>query len=223
MSMSTGRRARLFALMLLSAVLGAAAVLIATMFRGTPTPSVWGHAELPGEFVALVDLPPQLRERLTLNVYEDFTCPACQRLEAEGFASIRTRFGDRVTVLKHYLAGPATPKAAKILYDLAADHGNGEDVAKALFAAKLQHGDDEANLPVVKAIAGRFGLERAYASAIQGTQARARIKAEWKEKGDRVAFFPFVVIEDEIAVNGDVDNLIAILDSLLTRGHDPST
>ena len=90
-------------------------------------------------------------------------------------------------------------------------------MAQALFHARLKHGDDGTNLPLVTAIAHRFGLSQPFRIALADGSGRRKIASEWNALGGKVAFFPFIVIEDEIAVGGDQDNLMRVLDSVLAK------
>jgi predicted DsbA family dithiol-disulfide isomerase len=177
--------------------------------------AVVGAAGIDGNFSAIVHLSPHALDQVHIDLYEDFTCPACQRLESTGLPAIEREFGARIIVRRHYLAGPATAPAAKILYDIASDQGKGPTVANALFGSTLKHGDDAANLPAIRAIAKQYGLDRAFEKAYGDGSGKARIKAEWEAMNHKVAYFPFVVFENDIAANGDAGNISAILRSLL--------
>lgn len=177
--------------------------------------AVVGAGGIEGRFSAIVHLAPHSLEQVHIDLYEDFTCPACQRLEAEGFPAVEREFGRRIIVRRHYLAGPGTAPAAKILYDIANDQGIGQTVADALFKAALKHGDDAANLPVVRAIAAQNGLDEAFMQAYGDGSGKARIKAEWDATNRKIAYFPFVVFENDIAASADAENIATILRSLL--------
>ena len=201
-------------ILLALAVLGAA---FAFFMTGNEPPATIGASGIDGKFSAIVHAVPHSRDRVTMDIYADFTCPACQRLEAEGLPRILATHGSRLTIRQHYLAGPATAPSAKILYDVAVAQGLGEQVAKALFAAKLAHGDDAANSPRVLEIARRFSLEKPFVAATRDGSGLAKLLAEWKRANGKVAFFPFVVFDSDIATDADVDNIVKILDSLLKR------
>ena len=199
------------------ALVGAIAASSITALLANPKPLRTGGTGLTGEYVALVALAAHEQDHVAIDVYADFTCPACQRLESEGLEKVRLRYGDRVAIRNHYIAGPATAPSAKILYDVAVAQGKGESVAQALFHARLKHGDDGTNLPLVTAIAHRFGLSQPFRIALADGSGRRKIASEWNALGGKVAFFPFIVIEDEIAVGGDQDNLMRVLDSVLAK------
>lgn len=189
--------------------------ILGYLFFGSEAPSRVGANGIEGEYFAMIHSVPHSKERVAIDIYADFTCPACQRLEAEGLPQIRKAYGERVTIRHHYLAGPATPPSAKILYDVATEADKGEVVAADLFAAKLKHGQDAANLPVIKAIAQRHGLSQAFEKSRTDGTGLAKLRAEWKATNGKVAFFPFVVFDSDIAANASTDNLLKILGSLL--------
>lgn len=189
------------------------------MFSPQPRIQRSGGLGIDGEFVAVVDLDPHSLEMIELDVYADFTCPACQRLETGGLQSLADFYGDRLLVRKHYIAGPGTAPAAKILYDIADASGSGDLVADALFKARLSHGDDGRNLVLVQAIAEHHGLGVAFAKAYQDGTGIARIKQEWSSLNNRVAFFPFIIIQREIAVGSDMQNAKLVIDSLLIESY----
>lgn len=193
-----------------------ATVLIASyLIFGSDVPSRVGADGIEGDYFAIVRSVPHSKERVTIDIYADFTCPACQRLEADGLPRIRKAYGERVILRHHYLAGPATPPSAKILYDVATEVDKGGVVAADLFAAKLKHGEDDANLPVIKAIAQRHGLSQAFEKSRTDGTGLAKLRAEWKATNGKVAFFPFVVFDSDIAANASTDNLLKIICSLL--------
>ena len=177
--------------------------------------AVVGADGIDGKFSAIVHLTPHSLEQVHIDLYEDFTCPACQRLEADGLPEIEREFGQRIIIRRHYLAGPGTAPAAKILYDVANDKDLGPAVADALFAATLKHGDDAANLPIIRAIAEQHGLEEVFEEAYGGMSGKTRIKAEWDAANGKIAYFPFVVFENDIAASADAENIAMILRSLL--------
>ncbi|MFT3670446.1 MAG: hypothetical protein QM795_18175 [Pseudoxanthomonas sp.] len=201
----------------MGALVGAATTSSIATLLANPKPLRTGGKGLAGEYVALVALAAHKRDHVTIDVYADFTCPACQRLESEGLEKVRLRYGDRVAIRNHYIAGPATAPSAKILYDVAVAQGKGEPVAQALFNAKLKHGDDGANFPLVINIAERFGLSQPFRIALEDGSGRRKIASEWSALDGKVSFFPFIVIEDEIAVGGDQDNLMMVLRSVLAK------
>lgn len=185
------------------------------VFGNKSTPSRVGAEGIDGRFFAMVHSIPHSKQRVTIDVYADFTCPACQRLELEGLNQIRKAYGERVIVRQHYLAGPASAPSAKILYDIAKQTGQGEVVAADLFAAKLKHGDDKANLPVVRSIAQRHQLAAAFEQSFTDGSGLAKLRAEWIATRNKITFFPFVVIDDDIAADADAENLVKIVGSLL--------
>lgn len=179
-------------------------------------PRIAGAQGIQGRFSPVVSLQAHTLDQVAIDIYSDLTCPACRRLDREAIPQLRARFGNRVTVRMHYLAGPATPPSAKILYDVANDAGKGEVVATALFSAPLNHHQESANLPIVRKLAKRYALEHAFESALSDGSGLTRAKQQWRETHGTVVFFPLVVIQGQIAVDADAANLLRVVDSVLT-------
>lgn len=192
-----------------------AAAVTGYFFFGSQAESRVGSTGIEGEYFAMVRSVRHAKERVNIDIYADFTCPACQQLESEGLPRIRAAFGERIAIRHHYLAGPATPPSAKILYDVAAAAGKGDAVAAELFAAKLKHGEDAMSLSVIQTIAQRHGLGPAFEISRMDGTGLAKVRAEWDATQGKVAFFPFVVFDNDIAADARPDNLIKIIDSLL--------
>ncbi|PZP59112.1 MAG: hypothetical protein DI597_16765 [Pseudoxanthomonas spadix] len=194
------------------------AILLGTYLFSSPTkPQRVGGVGIAGEYVAVVNLLPNSKGALNIDVYADFTCPACQRFESGVLPELRSKYGSRLVVRQHYVATPSGATSAKILYDLASDQGKGDVVADALFKANLKHGNDGANLPIVRSIAKKYSLDQTFDAVREDGSGLARIRAEWKSFGGRIAFFPFIVIEDEVAVGSDKRNIMSVIESLLVR------
>lgn len=172
------------------ALAGAAATSSVAALLASPKLLRTGGTGFTGEYVALVALVAHEQDHVAIDVYAEFTCPACQRLESEGLEKVRLRYGDRVAIRNHYIAGPATAPSAKALYDVAVTQGKGERAAQALFYARFKHGDDEASLPLVTAISQRFGLSQPFRIALTDGSGRRKIASEWRTLGGKVAFFP---------------------------------
>lgn len=178
---------------------------------------VVGGQGVEGEYAAVVDLRPHALDQVSIDVYEDFTCPACQRLTQGVLPQLKTRYGNLLHVRKHYVAAPSTQPAAIVLFSLAQATGREEAVAEALFEAGLEHKNAPDNDTKVAQIASRFGLEGELAEALADPEEVARVRESWSRVAHKVTHFPFVEVEGVIATNGDPENLIKIIDSLLKK------
>lgn len=191
------------------------AMLVATLAACGDGPRVVGGKGVEGDFTALVDLKPKSLQRVSVEVHEDFTCPACQRFSLEVLPALKSRYGDALVITVHPVAAPSTQPAAVILHDIAASRGIGDAVATALWQAGLEHRSTDANDERVRAVARRFELEQALQRALSDPQAVAAVRERWLRVAHKVSHFPFVEIEGEIVTNGDRQNLEKIFDSLL--------
>lgn len=193
------------------------ALLVYAIVAGAPFESA--NAGIPGRYVLVNHLRPHSRAVVNLDIYEDFNCPACQSLENDGMAKLQRRFSGRLIIRKHYLTPSPEAGSALLLYQLAQRSGQGELVASDLFAARLKHAFDAANLPTVRKIAKRHGIEAEFDQAYATGAWKKSFEYDWSKAKERIKFFPFVVIDEQIATDADAGNLEAIVDSLLTSGH----
>lgn len=179
------------------------------------SPAVVGGRNIDGKFSAIVSLKTGRLDRVRIDVYEDFTCGACQRFETQTLPALISRYPSQLSIRKHYLASPSAGIAPLALYELAAESGKGDVVAAALMRAGLGHGKAAENDGKVLKVAEQFDLRGGLEAALANPAVEARIREQWRSHADLVAFFPFVVIEEEIAADNDEANLKKILDSIL--------
>lgn len=197
-----------------------ACLLLAFSVGGcTPGTDVVGGRGVEGRYSALVDLRPGTLNQVALDVYEDFTCPACQTFSLEVVPALQRRYGTALVIRTHYVAAPSTDPAAVILHDLAALQGKESDVAAALWASRLEHRTSLQNTERVRDVAIRFGLDEQLDNALADPRSAARVSAEWQGVAYKVSHFPYVQIEGEIVTNGEPQNLQRIIDSLLRTPH----
>lgn len=143
------------------------------------------------------------------------TLPARQRFDTETLPRILDRYDTKVSVKRHYYAAPSTQLSPMLLHGLAVKQGIGSEVAAELMKARLEHKNTLANDARVRTVAQKFNLLDSLAGAMQDQTSAERIRKDWAQAASKVAYLPFVVIEGEIAVDGDEQNLILVLDSLL--------
>lgn len=143
----------------------ATAIFLGPGDSAEPKAPIYG---IPGQYVPVTNLRPHAYDRLQVDVYADFTCPACQRLETQGLGALEKRYGDRLRITRHYMAVSPQASAGMVLYQLADGLGKGDVVAQALMSSNLKHAGDRVNLEAVRQVAGQFGLlgqfDQAYAS-----------------------------------------------------------
>lgn len=178
---------------------------------------VVGGQGVEGKYAAVVDLRPHALSQVSIDVYEDFTCPACQRFTLDVLPELKARYGNSLQVRKHYVAAPSTQPAAVILFSLAQASGREEEIAQALFEARLEHKNTPDNDAKVMQVAARFELEEELANALADPAKVGSVREDWSQVAHKVAHFPFVEVENEISTNGDPENLIKIINSLLKK------
>ena len=199
-----------------TAAIGAtSALLILLMFVLPVDRSTAAIAGIPGRYVVLSHLRPHSRDIVNLDIYADFNCAACQALENDRMEELRRHFGGRLTVRMHYLTPSSDAGSALVLYQLAQRAKKGELVAKELFAARLKHATDATNLPTVRKIARKYGIEADFNQVYAAGGWRAAFQHDWERAKGQVIFFPFVVVDGQIATDADVENLESIIQTLL--------
>ena len=186
-------------------------VLGACSKHQSPTNHVEGNYEL------FDNLRPHSLGTVHIDVYEDFTCPACQQFANDFMPPLIAAYGDRVALTKHYLVGSTSPVSAQVLYDVASRRGQAEEAAKRLFAARLDHHNALKNGPVVAGIADTLGLRHDYDAAMNDPATTQRIRAQWNDEGAKITFFPSLVIEHVLLTDSNPANLDTIINSLLIK------
>lgn len=205
--------------MLAAAAAGALLALAGAWFAWGPSA---GHrAGIPGvggNYAPVVHLPDVGRP-LRIEVYSDFTCPACQEFELQGLDELEQRYGTKIEIAKRYLGNPRS-ESAKILYDLASSRQMGGRVARQLMEVGLSRSDDANNVVLVNAIAEENGLLEALEQAIADGSGRHKLLADWRSRPVHIEFLPYVVIANSIATDGNIPNVSRIVDDLLSRADD---
>jgi predicted DsbA family dithiol-disulfide isomerase len=196
-----------------------AALTLALSSCGSGVGTVGGKG-VAGDYAAVVDLRPKQLDVVTVEVYEDFMCPACQHFSLETLPALKRRYGNALNVTVHYIVSPSMQPDALALYSIANTRGEGATVAQALLEAGLEHRVSAENEERVRQVARRFGLGTELQSALGDKETMKEIRGDWLTVAHKVAHLPFVEIQGEIATNGNRSNLEAIFDSLL-RGPPP--
>ena len=193
-----------------------AAVTLALSSCGSGAVTVGGNG-VAGDYFAIVDLRPKQLDVIRVEVYEDFTCPACQHFSLETLPALKRRYGNALVVTVHYIVSPSMQPDALTLYSIANARGDGATVAQALLEAGLEHRVSAENEERVRQVARRFGLGTELQSALSDKRKMEEIRGTWLSVAHKVAHLPFVEIQGEVATNGNMSNLEAIFDSLLRR------
>lgn len=180
--------------------------------KQTPDPS-----SVDGQYQPFESLFPHSLDTVHLDVYEDFTCPACQQFANDFLPPLRTAYGGRIDLKFHYLVGYSSPVSAQVLYEVAASHGLGEEAARRLFAAKLDHHSEEKNSAAVARIAGQLKLLPEYEASLRDPKTTRDIRAAWNHEGAHITFFPSIVIEHVLLTDSNPQNLAVIINSLLKK------
>lgn len=206
---------------ILSAVSGGLLALAGTWLAwGWPDGRAATIAGVGGDYTPVVHMPaPGLPVRI--EVYSDFTCPACQAFELQALPRLEERYGGDIAVDMRYLGNP-TSESAKILHDIALARGSGPRVARQLMEAGLSRNDDAGNAAQVDRIARENGLHEALALAIADGSGSRKSRADWHARPVHVEFFPYVVIAGSVATTGDAANVSRIVDDLLARANEPA-
>ncbi len=170
-----------------------------------------------GQYELFNNLFPHSLDTVHIDVYEDFTCPACQQFANDFEPALIAAYGERLQIRKHYLVGSRSPVSAQILYEVAKEKGAGELASQRLFAAKLDHHNAATNAPVVERIAADMGLLAAYKDASSNPAITKKIRTAWNTEGAHIAFFPSVVVENVLLTNSNPENLNTIINSLLKQ------
>lgn len=191
-----------------------AAAMVVTLVSGCShkTPSKY---DVEGKYELFSNVRPHSLDTVRLDVYEDFTCPACQQFANEFMPPLQSAYGERVTLHMHYLVGSKSPVSAQVLYQVAESRGIGDVAAQHLFAARLDHHSDEKNSPVVAKIASDLNLSPEYESALHDPVTTQKIRTAWNEEGAKITFFPSIVVERVLLTNSNPENLNTIINSLL--------
>lgn len=172
---------------------------------------------IEGEYQLFNNLFPHSLDTVRIDVYEDFTCPACQQFTNDYEPALLAAYGQRVQLRKHYLVGSNSPASAQILYEVAQRAGLGEEAARLLFAARLDHHNAEKNAPIVERIASEMGLRAPYEEALGDPLAAKKIQDAWNKEGAHITFFPSMVVENVLLTNSNPENLNTIINSLLKK------
>ena len=196
------------------------ALMLALCGCGDDARTVGGKG-VAGDYAALVNLRPRMLDVVTLDIYEDFTCPACQHFSLETLPALERRYGDALVVRVHYVAAPSMQPDALALYSIANARGEGEKVAHALWEAGLEHRVTPDNQERVRRVAQRFHLGAELQLALNDQAKMGEVSRSWLKVAHKVSHLPFVEIEGEVATNGNGSNLESILDSLLREPPSP--
>jgi protein-disulfide isomerase len=178
-----------------------------------------GGGWVKGHYSTLVNLDPVGVERLELDIYEDFTCPACQRFEQEVLPVLQQRYGNKLILRRHFLAAPSTQVSPMVLYAVGERSGKEAAVASALMRIGLEHKNSATNDVRVRHVAKELGLAAEFEQGMKDDALVAQIRAGWAKKAHMITWFPQVVIQGELVTDGDQGNLISILDSLIAGGN----
>jgi predicted DsbA family dithiol-disulfide isomerase len=173
--------------------------------------------DVDGQYELFSNLRPHALDVVHIDVYEDFTCPACQQFANDFMPAMQAAYGSRIKISPHYLVGPTSPVSAQVLYETADKKGQGEEAATRLFAAKLDHHDATKNEPVVEGIARDMKLAEDYRAARNDPEVERSIREKWNTDGAKITFFPSVVLEKVLLTNSNPENLNTIVNSLLRQ------
>ncbi|EIL97919.1 DsbA family protein [Rhodanobacter thiooxydans] len=173
--------------------------------------------DVEGQYELFNNVRAHSLDTVRLDVYEDFTCPACQQFANDFMPSLQSAYGERVTLHMHYLVGSKSPVSAQVLYQVAERHGLGDVAAQHLFAARLDHHSEDKNAPVVAKIASDLNLSSEYDAALRDPLTTRMIRAAWNEEGAKITFFPSIVVERVLLTNSNPENLNTIINSLLKK------
>lgn len=170
-----------------------------------------------GQYELFNNLFPHSLDVVRVDVYEDFTCPACQQFANDFEPALIAAYGKRVQLRKHYLVGSRSPVSAQVLYEVAHEVGLGEEAARRLFAARLDHRDSAKNATVVEKVASDMGLLASYNEASTDQTVIKKIRTAWDTEGAHITFFPSIVVENVLLTNSNPENLNTIINSLLKK------
>lgn len=180
-----------------------------------PNAVVGGH-QIEGNFRPFVNLRKNSLDRVIIDVYEDFACPACQHLETTVTPWLTEAYGDRIEIRRHYLSGTEASTSAMVLYKVATAKGDHDAVAQDLFRLGLDFRNTDENDSQVLQLARTYDLEDDFLAAMDDPSIAEAIEERWRTDGANIAFFPSVVIENAIVTTGDPDNIVMIVNSLLS-------
>ncbi len=179
-----------------------------------------GGVGIAGNYVPVVNLGPNSRNRVTLDVYVDFTCPACRAYHTDTLPQLREKFGRRLEVREHFLAPPGVDSSAKVLYDVAVGKDMGSEIADALMSSGLTRGPAAESREKVAKVAGEFSLTEQYERALEDRAAIQSLRDEWNSLYGLVRSFPTVVVEREIEIGSNASNAIVVIESVLSGNED---
>lgn len=204
------------AVALVVSLLGAALVLIPGLRSGAQA----GGVGIAGSYVPVVNLGPNSRDRVTLDVYVDFTCPACRTYHTDALPQLREKFGRRLEIREHFLAPPGVDSSAKVLYDVAVGKGMGSKIADALMSSGLTRESAAETREEVAKVAGEFSLTEQYERALEDRTAIQSLRDEWNSLHGLVRSFPTVVLEREIEIGSNASNAVVVIGSVLSGNED---
>lgn len=190
-------------------------VAIALLSSGCARKSNINMHKIVGRYQLFDSLYPHTLDTVQLDVYEDFTCPACQQFSNKLAPPLLAAFGTRIHVQTHYLVGYESPVSAQTLYMVASARGLGVPAAERLFAAKLDHHSEAKNGPIVVNIAKELKVQSDYEAALHDPKTVQEIRAAWDGDGAHITFLPSIVIEHVLLADSDPQNLAVIINSLL--------
>ena len=164
-----------------------------------------------GDYWSVSTIEPHSLQSVRLIVVNSFECRICAELDPK-MAALRKRYGDRLVVDYYDVITPQTKMGVAAHYILK-NEGRGSELRQYLYShfATLRPSDSDA-----LDLLGRFGLDPNDLSdpAIQHEVGRRDRVARRLAEGT-----PTIIIEGQIAMQGDVGKISHVVDQLLANGR----
>lgn len=173
------------------------AILLSTL--GTKSTALAGSIAIAGNQGPVVRLGPNSTDRVALDIYAGFSCPACQAYHADKFSRSTEAFGDPLVIREH-IVSLGIDSSAKILHDVAAGEDTGSEITGTLMSQGLPRRPAAANREKAAKASGDFPSTGQHAHALEDRAAIQSLRGKQNSLDGPARSFPTVAVERAAAI-----------------------